>query len=525
MNAPNLNNYLVRIGAAEGGSGIKNIFRGSIDDTRIYSRALSASEITQLYKLGAAKLAVSPVNSLTKGLVGYWTFDGKDTNWSTGIVSDKSGQGNNGSLINMSTSTSPIAGKIGQALSFNGNNSHVDMTSAPGANNYTYAAWFYTRSFINGTATGGTGTYFVDRTAGGGNPLASLKAVAGAFAHQYRCDDSSGIGAVSGSAITINTWKYVVWGRSGTEEFIYVNNVKSSTTLSCASLTPDVPRIGIHQGLATATAFNGLIDDVRFYNRALSQAEVTQLYKQGAAKLGVSPVNSLTTGLVGYWTFDGKSTNWRASTTTDLSGNGNEGRMTNMSTTTSPVPGKLGQGLKFDKVDDYVNVGSSASLNNMRTYTVSAWIYPRSFGASSVGRIYDKNSTAGRILFLCQTTACAVIGDITNSVAVIQGFATDGKWDAPSNSIVLNTWTHVAVTYNNPSGLTTVDPIIYINGVSVAVTKISTPVGAIDSDSGASMLIGIDPSFNFPFDGTIDDFRVYNRILSATEITQLYKQG
>src|SRR5271166_3575658 len=60
--------------------------------------------------------------SLSNGLVGYWTFDGAVTNWSTGQILDISGNNNTGSLIGMSTTTSPVAGKIAQALQFNGTN-------------------------------------------------------------------------------------------------------------------------------------------------------------------------------------------------------------------------------------------------------------------------------------------------------------------------------------------------------------------------------------------------------------------
>jgi hypothetical protein len=53
---------------------------GLIDGVRIYNRALSPDEIKRLYIIGAAgKLGVAANNdSLAKGLVGYWNFDGKD---------------------------------------------------------------------------------------------------------------------------------------------------------------------------------------------------------------------------------------------------------------------------------------------------------------------------------------------------------------------------------------------------------------------------------------------------------------
>src|SRR3989344_6617628 len=76
---------------------------------------------------------------------------------------------------------------------------------------------------------------------------------------------------------------------------------------------------------------------------------------------------SLTDGLVGYWTFDGKDTNWRTNTTNDRAGT-NHGTMTSMSTTTSPVAGKIGQGLKFDGSTSFVSVA-----NTITTRSVSFW--------------------------------------------------------------------------------------------------------------------------------------------------------
>src|SRR3989338_6109318 len=94
-----------------------------------------------------------------------------------------------------------------------------------------------------------------------------------------------------------------------------------------------------------------------------------------AVRLSMPP-NYLTTGsgLVGYWTFDGKDTNWGTNKTNDLSGQGNTGTLTNMSTTTSPVVGKLGQGLKFDGSDDYVNVADAVSWDfGTNSFTLSFW--------------------------------------------------------------------------------------------------------------------------------------------------------
>src|SRR5436189_3215358 len=96
-----------------------------VDDARVYNRALSAAEVKQLYHLGTANLAHTNTVAVSNGLVGYWPLDGNTTNWTTGIETDISTGGNNGALINMSTTTSPVAGKVGQAIKFDGASSYI----------------------------------------------------------------------------------------------------------------------------------------------------------------------------------------------------------------------------------------------------------------------------------------------------------------------------------------------------------------------------------------------------------------
>jgi len=108
---------------------------GSLDDVRIYNRALSAQEMQELYKEGAATIGQSNTNTqsgvgINSGLVGYWTMDGTNINWRTNTIADSSGQGNTGTLVSLGTSTAPTIGKIGQALKFNGSTSQ-----------YIQAAW------------------------------------------------------------------------------------------------------------------------------------------------------------------------------------------------------------------------------------------------------------------------------------------------------------------------------------------------------------------------------------------------
>src|SRR3989338_6588037 len=92
----------------------------------------------------AYQIGVSPnMLSLRSGLVGYWTFDGKDM--ANGVALDKSGNFATGTPSGIATSTFYAAGKIGQALNFDGVNDYVNITSTSNLKNISSGAvslWF-----------------------------------------------------------------------------------------------------------------------------------------------------------------------------------------------------------------------------------------------------------------------------------------------------------------------------------------------------------------------------------------------
>jgi hypothetical protein len=112
------------IGESTGNS--DGAFPGFIDDVRVYNRALNPDEIKRLYKIGAtAKLGVAAANdSLAKGLVGWWNFDGNTIAGTR--VFDASGTGNYGTMTN---GPKLVYGKIGQGMEFDGVDDLVDAGS------------------------------------------------------------------------------------------------------------------------------------------------------------------------------------------------------------------------------------------------------------------------------------------------------------------------------------------------------------------------------------------------------------
>jgi hypothetical protein len=103
-----------------------------------------------------------------------------------------------------------------------------------------------------------------------------------------------------------------------------------------------------------------------------------------------------------------------------------------------------------------------------------------------------------------------------------KGFTSSGygNWTTPSGSITLNAWNYVVVTYDSSS--TSNNPSIYINGVNQTVTEQRSPSNNFQSDALYNLSIGNRPGRGYTFDGTIDEIRALNSILSPDWITTEY---
>jgi hypothetical protein len=310
--------------------------------------------------------------TLSSGLVGYWPLDGKTTNWATGKTTDLSGQNNAGQLINMSTTTSPVAGKIGQALKFDGSSQYIttnrNIQTFCSVSTCSLSVWLYpTGSAVSVSASYNGQGALGDDTGNMGIYRANISGNDRIWAYNWDSGDRR-----VGVTYTPNTWVHIVWVHTGGVLYAYKNGVLVGSTASGDEAGPWNFQIGKGYTTGTSPYWPGRIDDVRIYNRALSASEVQALYNIGAANIAHSNTTALSSGLVGYWTFDGGATHWNTGKVDDVSGQNNTGQLINMSTTTSPVPGKIGQALKFNGVtNQYVNVGD---LDTPNTMSVSIWV-------------------------------------------------------------------------------------------------------------------------------------------------------
>ena len=210
----------------------------------------------------------------------------------------------------------------------------------------------------------------------------------------------------------------------------------------------------------------------------------------------------LTKGLAGLWHVDEGS----GTTVTDSSGNDNTGTLYNGSVSCANPPtvgagcpewvdGKLGKGVNFDGIDDYLSIENSNILNPTHI-TVLAWIKPNAFNSV----ILSKNYTEYEL----RTDATGFVQFYVNNTYVNSSISlTTGNW-------------HFLVGRYDGSMIK-----IFIDGVEKG--SISYSLG-IPSNL-LNLLIANRPGGNSYFNGTIDEVRIYNRALSPEEIKALYYDG
>jgi hypothetical protein len=217
------------------------------------------------------------------------------------------------------------------------------------------------------------------------------------------------------------------------------------------------------------------------------------------------------TGPTAHWKLDETS----GTTAVDSVG-GHNGTLSNGPSWTT---GQLGGGLDFDGVDDTINAGSDATIDDIFAggATLSAWIRPTEWGEGNFGRIADKADALGTNR---NGWAFGLYGS-QQSLLFQHGFSGGiGNWYTPPGSISLDTWQHVAIVYDDGSDAN--DPAIYIDGVVQTLTELDTPSGTPLSDAAINLTLGnYAQDTSRTFDGILDDIRIYDRALSEAEIAEL----
>ena len=351
---------------------------------------------------------------------------------------------------------------------------------------------------------------------------------------QYEFSGASGQWGTTARELTLNEWNFVTVTYDAdavaNNPSLYVNGVLVANTEAQAPVgtrttdTANSFNVGNNGGVENRT-FDGWIREAMLFNTALTAAQVSTLYQESLQEANLNSVADKSRiptpgahpsepgNLVGHWEME-----LRGTTVSDLSGNGNNGTI--VAGNAVDTEGFFGRALDFDAVLGGVEVTDAVSIQDIFDSggTMSSWIKPRTDGAGNNGRLAEKGG--GRWFAVTQDSVAAGFGDIQWN---FDFSGTNGGWETTTNGIAYGTWNHVAITYDSDAVAN--DPIMYVNGVSQAITENATPVGTRISDAGQNLFIGNRLDTARAFDGTIDEVRLYSDILTATEVLNLYTQG
>ena len=196
--------------------------------------------------------------------------------------------------------------------------------------------------------------------------------------------------------------------------------------------------------------------------------------------------------------YPGSGTTW-----TDLSGNGNNGTLTNMDGTN--FNSANGGSLTFDGTNEYVNCGNPSSLNfGTGNFTLSFVTYTTAYGLQGGSYVGKGNGTTIGFDFR----------DYNFYVTGTLGLIARGSFAA-----TLNVWQIHTIVYDSSSS-----PYVkfYINGTYTGASTTNNPANISSITTSEPFRIGLSVAGGLSryFNGRIPSVQVYNRALTASEIQQ-----
>jgi len=220
----------------------------------------------------------------------------------------------------------------------------------------------------------------------------------------------------------------------------------------------------------------------------------------GGADIGDSPAPP--SGLIVWFQFD----NDNGTTFTD-SISGLQGTCGAPGCPTLTTAGHRNSAYVFDGSNDCISIPDAPQLQQA-TFTIAAWGSQRS--SALITRMSKQ--------FAAQNNSWQLGSSLNDSAYFLYNAGTNdiGLPNVP-NSIVLNTFQHVAATFDASSLIE-----VYVNGARVITDVPAGPIAYDANQAAIGCTAHASPSAFF--DGTLDEIQIYNRVLTAAEIMQLAQQ-
>jgi len=478
-------------------------FNGDIDEVKIYRFALSPEEILLDYNKGKSVM-MGAVGTEDDGATPSWsqdraycppgftgTCDPPVAEWKmdemedntcrggTNDVCDTSANTNDGALVGDTAWKGAADCKYGSCLEFDGDGDYVSLTSTitfGSDDNWTISFWARmseedSHGMIMGDIT--TTQDFIWFS-----PGSYLR-----FCNNENTDSDFT------SVQSFDTLTFYTLVANGTELELYLNGAfeaKNTVTTSFIINTIGTGYTG------TFFDFDGTIDDIKIFNYALTQEQISWLYDKGKP--------------VGHWKFDeGEGSIAYDSSVNNNSGIlGGDGQGTDVPTWTTS--GKYNSALIFDGGEDYIEVANDASLNITKNITLSVWA--KKEADSSYAALVRGGE--GSDIYSLQSRSETNQWRMWISAGGSNKYAySSAGWDS--------NWHHIVGTYDGETIR------IYVDGIEGTSESQS---GDIDTTAETFNIGGwTGAGSSLCFTGIIDEVKVYNYALTAEQIKIDYNQG
>jgi prepilin-type N-terminal cleavage/methylation domain-containing protein len=241
---------------------------GQLEDPKHQASKNDGDNYPHLFSAGNNKRLIDQA----QGLVGYWPFDeGSGT-----IAKDYSGNGNNGTLVNGPTWTT---GKVGGALSFDGVDDWLSVSDSDSldlTNKGAISFWLYVPSWgSNYASIIMKGIPSSGWCSNAHNPFHIFNHYTANYIPFSMCSATAINYVVISPRPSTGIWHFYVYTFDGSYLKAYLDGVMVSSVTQTISMKVDTNPVRIGGG---NVYFNGTIDEVRLYNRALSDTEIKALY-------------------------------------------------------------------------------------------------------------------------------------------------------------------------------------------------------------------------------------------------------
>ena len=524
------------LGASSGASAITQLrfgnqipntaaYRGQLDEFRMFNRALTPPEVNRLYAKHAFPVALSAPEY---GVIVRVSFDGTVDD-ACGTYANPASAG----TLPLAYTYAPAVGTA--ALDLASNALVLGLSNTPPAAAVSWAATPalpMSVSFLMNVPTSNAPSkqYVLSYgNAGAASPALSLALTPGGqlTSEAYVNSVLYATPTAGTTTVTSNTWVHVVstlGAPPASSNTLFVNGalIASSTSYAAGALTSSngaaITTLLAGAQIGSNYAYRGGLDDLRVFNRALLPAEVSCMYSQYSYPVGGTTEYGIAYGLIAHIPFEAGLQDVLGTFTYPTS----VGSVANVPYFS---PGRVGTRCLDFTTNTFSTNGSlspttisySTTLSPMLPFTCAFWFYM-------------SYQPPGYTIPVCFGTPANWAYEFvipSNCYLYIDASINGTNYGTPSNGntyIPPSTWVHIVGTLG-VAGSGTGYNMCYVNGNLVGQSGNYTGgmITVVNTTTPTNMLrLGQQIGNNWPHKGYLDDFRMYNRALSAAEVRNLY---